>query len=833
MTNLIARLKLLSTKLGSGSSSESEAKSSSNGDRVYASSSSLTGDGNSAAMSMPITDEAVETDVRPSQHKTRRGKTRRNSNKPPKRFYERWSLWIVLGFLVGSGTSGYYTVRNTLNTIRENLPDVADVDTFVRDGTMTIHAADGTILQQIGPATREKIEFGDIPDQLIQAFIASEDKNFYEHDGVDYQAIVRAMRTNFQAGEVVEGGSTITQQLARIVFLDQEQTFERKVREALLAQKIESDMEKDAILERYLNLVYLGSGAYGVADAAWIYFGKAVDELTLPEMAMIAGLAPAPSVYSPLLNMDLAEERRDLVLERMVDSGFITEAEMSDAMATEITLNPKLPRNINSATPYFTSFVQQQLPQHISQEEIELGGLTIETTLNLEWQRHAERTIQFAIEEYGYYEYFEQAALVTIDPRSGQIVTMVGGNDYADSQFNRVTQAQRQPGSTFKSLVYATAIASGMSPYQSYEDAPFVVDGYEPQNYGRSFRGTVSLRDALISSINVVAVKTLIDVGFDPVIDIAHRMGIQSDLMGTYSMALGASEVNLLELTSAYGTLANQGMYNQAHGIVRVTNRYGEVIYEANFEPEQAVDADTSAIMTWMLQGVVQGGTGSAAQLGRPVAGKTGTSEQRRDLWFIGYIPQLVTGIWLGNDDSSPTWGYSGTAALTWSDFMEHVVYELPVEQFPELPQLEGREAFIEAEPVTPGQRSNQPISADQPTYDDDYYYEDPYYYEEPEAWPADEPVQAPVQQPAPSDEAYYYEDPYYYEEPAETWDDAPVADPPYVPPTEDWSDSPAMSEDWSSDPAPPVDFGEPLPSEPAPSVVEPGAEDTPLIPAE
>jgi penicillin-binding protein 1A len=345
----------------------------------------------------------------------------------------------------------------------------------------------------------------------------------------------------------------------------------------------------------------------------------------------------------------------------------------------------------------------------VSQEDLELGGLTIETTLNPEWQRQAQETVINAIERYGPGQNFTQAALVAIDPRTGEIKALVGGNDFNKSQFNRATQALRQPGSTFKVFVYTTAIAGGFSPSKTYVDAKFVVDGYEPQNYGRNYRGTISIRDALISSVNVVAVKALIDVGFDPVVQMAERMGIKSELMPTYSLALGASEVNLLELTSAYGTLAYEGRHIEPHGIVRITNRYGEVLYEADFKPEQAVDEDTAAIMTWMLRGVVEGGTGARARLrGRQVAGKTGTSEERRDLWFIGYIPQLVTGVWLGNDNNRPTWGASSTAARTWNDFMQNVVDEIPAEEFPELPRLQGRRATITLRPVKPRRVSSQ-----------------------------------------------------------------------------------------------------------------------------
>jgi penicillin-binding protein 1A len=292
---------------------------------------------------------------------------------------------------------------------------------------------------------------------------------------------------------------------------------------------------------------------------------------------------------------------------------------------------------------------------------------------------------------------------VAINPVNGEIKAMVGGRDFKESEFNRVTQAQRQPGSTFKGFVYTAAIAAGFAPTDGYEDANFTVDGYKPRNYNGKYRGWMSMVDALTASINVIAVKVLMDVGFEPTIQLTHDMGIKSKLEPIYSLALGGTEVNLLELTSAYGTLAAEGKHIPPHGIVRVIDRRGEVIYEPEFKSKQAVDPDTASIVTWMLESVVNHGTGSPAQLfDRPVAGKTGTSDEARDLWFIGYIPQLVAGVWLGNDDNYPTWGSSGTAAFTWGQFMEKVVEDIPVEEFPDLPDFYDREPTLKAEPVQP-----------------------------------------------------------------------------------------------------------------------------------
>lgn len=649
-------------------------------------------------------------------------KSGRRLPQPRKPIYRRWGLWILMAMgaaIASSSTQAYRYVSK----IEAELPDVAEVNSYARDGTMTIKAVDGSVLQQIGPATRDKVAIDNMPEQLAQAFVASEDRRFYEHEGIDFQGIARAVYANLQEREVVEGASTITQQLARIVFLDQDRTYERKLREAMLARKIEREISKASILERYLNLVYLGSGAYGVADAAWVYFSKPVDQLTLPEMAMIAGLAPAPSEYSPMVNPDAALTRRNLVLRRMETDGFISAAEADQAIDAPLDLKPSTPKHLYSAHPYFTSYVQQQLNEILSPEEIEVGGLTVETTMNPVWQQKAEEVVKEAVDRWGGGQRFEQAALVSIDPRNGQIKALVGGTEFGDSQFNRATQAQRQPGSTFKAFVYTTAIAAGFSPYKSYADAKYVVDGYEPKNYGDSYSGNVSMREALTKSINIVAVKVLVDVGFQTVIDMANRMGVESELLPTYSLALGASEVNLLELTGAYGTLAAEGMHYKPRAILKIYNRYGEVIYDASNElkAERAVDAESAAIMTWMLQGVVQGGTGSRAAIDRPVAGKTGTSERNRDLWFVGYIPQVVTGVWLGNDDSSPTWGASSTAAATWRLFMRDLVDGMEVEDFPERPNL-NREGTIEAQPVKPGRVTAAKASSSSSDDDDDDY---------------------------------------------------------------------------------------------------------------
>ena len=626
-----------------------------------------------------------------------------------KPLYRRYWFWAGL-----SVTGGIIAINHGISEIDRALPDKAELNAVIREQTLTIKAGDGTILQQRGEATREQLDIEKIPNILKKAFIASEDRRFWDHSGVDYQGIGRAVYNNLLS-ENLQGGSTITQQLARILFLKQERTYWRKLKEFRLAQKMEEELTKDEILERYLNLVYLGSGAYGVADAAWVYFSKSVYDLTLGEAATIAGLTPAPSVFSPMQNPQTAKKRRDLVLQRMFEDGVITQVQKQAALGEEIALKPNKPKRLDVKAPYFTSYIHKELPKFISPEIIKAGGLTVETTLNPKWQKFAEATVTKVLKREGRWQRFKQAALVAIDPRSGEIKAMVGGKDFGKNQFNRVTQAQRQPGSTFKGFVYAAAVASGKNPHDSYLDAPVIVDGYEPKNFDEGHRGWVTMQQALTKSVNTVALKVMMKVGFEPTIKLAQNMGIKSDLKPMYSLALGSNEVNLLELTSAYGTFANKGLHLEPHGIRRIFNRQGKEIWnvesDSKFNPQRALDADSSAITTSMLRKVVTQGTGGSAGLhNRPVAGKTGTTDDTRDLWFIGYIPQMVTGVWLGNDDNKSTRGSSSTAAYTWRDFMKNVVEGMAIEQFPPRPKLKGRKSSIKAEPIKPKKLINRPI---------------------------------------------------------------------------------------------------------------------------
>ena len=616
-----------------------------------------------------------------------------------------WTKARWLGTILGIGLgSSAIALGCLVYKLESSLPDSIDnVSNYARPKTLTIKAQDGTVLKEIGEATHEKIKLAAIPETIHQAFVASEDKRFYQHNGVDLRGITRAAVANWKAGKIVEGASTITQQLARIAFLNQEKKIWRKLKEMRIARTIENNLNKSEILETYLNLVYLGSGAYGIADAAWVYFGKSPQELTIAEAATLAGIVPAPSVYSPINNLEHATRQRNLVLSKMEREGFISAAEAQKARNSPLATKYHPPKRLSRRASYFTNYIESELPKYVDPKVLAAGGIVVETTLQPEWQQAAESTINYSLDSYGKWMNFQQAAIVAVDPRTGAIKAMVGGRDFGDNQYNRVTQAQRQPGSTFKTFVYTTAIAAGFSPNKSYLDAEYFVDGYQPKNYKKKYRNAnVSIYDALVSSINTIALRTTIDVGWEPIIEISQKMGIKSPLNPTYSLALGASEVNLLELTNAYGTLANKGIFQKAYGISRIRDRQGNTIYEANLTPQKAVDEATAAMMNWMLQGVVQKGTGIPAQIGRPVAGKTGTSDESRDLWFIGYIPQLATGVWLGNDNNKPTNGTSGIAAEMWRKFMLQTVKGMPIESFPSRPPLTGRETIVAAEPIKP-----------------------------------------------------------------------------------------------------------------------------------
>ncbi len=591
-------------------------------------------------------------------------------------------------------------MRALTELVDATLPDARGIASFNRPGTITLLSTKGQVIQKLGPATREKVKPGAMPQTVAEAFIAAEDRRFYQHDGVDGWGIARAIVTNVRQGAVREGASTITQQLARTVFLSQDRTITRKLKEAALAMKLERQLSKQQILEQYLNYVYLGSGAYGVADAAWIYFSKTPEQLTVPEAAMIAGLPPAPSIYSPLVNPDLARERRSIVLDRMAQAGFISASEAESGRNSPLGLKPATPKYFNSAAPYFTTWIAQELPKFLTPEQLEVGGVKVRTSLNLDWQKKAQQVVRANA------PFDTEGAMVSIDPGNGLVRVMVGGKDFSKSQFNRTILALRSPGSTFKLFPYAAAIDRGMKPETKVFDAQRCWRGYCPKNFGNKYYGNISLADALKNSLNTVAVQLQDIVGFDAVIDIANNfnIGTERPLGKYYPMAIGAYEQTILDMTAAYAGMANRGVFFTPSPFEEIRGPKNELLWSRRLSDnrgKRAVDSDVADTMNWMLQRVVTGGTGIAAKLDdRQVAGKTGTSENTRDLWFIGSIPQLTTGVWFGYDDDRATKSTSGEAAWAWKQFMLQIKDEIPVRNFPDKPKLK-RKMRLAVDPKT------------------------------------------------------------------------------------------------------------------------------------
>lgn len=589
------------------------------------------------------------------------------------------------------GVLGAVGLGAAIDIADPQLPDVQELGSFHRPQTITLLDLNEKIIQQQGPITRDKIPAGQVPEQLKQAFVAAEDRRFYEHGGIDGWGVARALVINVQQRGIREGASTITQQLARMVFLSQEQTLVRKVKEALLALKLERHLSKERILEQYVNNVYLGSNAYGAADAAWVYFSKRPEQLTLPEVALIAGLPPAPSVYSPLVNPDLAQRQRRSVLQNMREAGFITREEERQANATPLNLAPAEPKHFASAAPYFTEWVERKLPRILSLDQIERGGLTIRTTLNLDWQRHAQQVMK----DHRPGEEI-QGAMVAMDPTTSQVRVMVGGQSFYGSQFNRATQALRSPGSTFKLFVYTAALREGLNPSTVFIDQPTCFGEYCPRNFGNKYFGPITMRTALSRSVNTVAVQAMARIGADPVIETAQALGLQGELGRYWPLALGAYEQTLMDMTTAYAAVNNRGVYLAPTPFLTIAGPDGEELWNSERDGRsgrRVLNAQVADTMVWMLQGVVKSGTGVAAQLPdqRPVAGKTGTSQRNRDLWFIGSIPQLTTGVWYGYDDERDTKQVSGEAAWTWKQFMLPIVATLPQQDFPPLPESMGQ----------------------------------------------------------------------------------------------------------------------------------------------
>ena len=719
-----------------------------------------------------------------------------------------WSwLRIVLVCSLVLGCIGTGTVIGILWIATRDLPTFDSFQDYQPSLVSRVYADNGEIIGQFFIERRLYTPIDQIPKALTQAVIAVEDTRFLEHPGLDIVGIGRAAWTNLKKGGRFQGASTITQQLARALFLSPERTYRRKIKELILAIKMEWVLTKDQILEMYLNQIYFGHGAYGIAAATLTYFDKSVTELSLPEAAFLAGLPKAPNTYSPFRNPDLAKSRKELVLHRMIEAGFISDEEAQAAIAT--TLNYRR-QSIERIAAYFIEDVRQHLVARYGESLVYKGGLQIYTTLNIAMQRLAEENLQQGLRQvdkrqgwrgplghvkltkdfeppdeypelqnpqaaqvYGLYRalvtkvtrksadiligntykgtialkdmqwaerrlkdvkdvgtarvqkeatprhilkvgdivevlpkngnlesgifILEQTPLVegsllALDPRTGAVQAMAGGYDFTRSQFNRAVAARRQPGSAFKPLIYATALQQGLTPATLILDAPVVYKDEEldrvwkPENYEKRFYGTITLREALRHSRNAATVRLLEQIGVPEVVAVASNLGIQSPLSQDLSLALGSSSVTLQEITSAYGVFSNQGMWLRPYQITLVNDMKGEILEQHLFEPRQAMTQENAYLTTNMLMDVIQSGTGRGAKkIGRPLAGKTGTTNGYNDAWFVGYAPNLATGVWVGFD-SVRTLGRleSGAhAALPiWTEFMGQALRNLPVMTF-------------------------------------------------------------------------------------------------------------------------------------------------------
>lgn len=569
------------------------------------------------------------------------------------------------------------------------LPDITKDFTFERQSSITIKAADGSTLIRYGETKGESITVSDLPSHLIYAVLATEDRRFYSHFGIDPIGIARAMITNIQSGRLVQGGSTITQQLAKNLFLSHERTLARKIQEAMLALWLEQQLSKDDILSAYLNRVYLGSGAYGVDAASRLYFDKAATQVNLREAAMLAGLLKAPSRFSPLRNPGLAAQRSDVVLRAMVDAGYLDSA----AATTMTALPPKptaKPNTVRSAR-YFTDWVLDGLDELIGTPQTDL---IVETTLVPAIQKTGEESLHSILIQNGSDRNVGQGAIITMRD-DGAILAMVGGKDYKQSQFNRATQAIRQPGSAFKPVLYLTALDFGWSKDDVLLDEPLEIDEYAPKNFNEKYHGEITLEESLALSANTASVRLLQEIGVTPVKRTAKKLGVISSLSHDLSLALGSSGVSPLELSIAYAAFANGGYSVFPYAITRITDTNGVIFYEReNHDPKNRV-ADKKAIegLDDMLQTVVQSGTGRAANIpGHAAAGKTGTSQNSRDAWFAGYADDIIAVTWLGNDDNAPMNGVTGGGfpAQIWASVMKTALNEDRSNFY----QGQGRNAF-------------------------------------------------------------------------------------------------------------------------------------------
>lgn len=623
--------------------------------------------------------------VRNSSQRTRRRVTKKapipKKQSPTKRFL--WIFSILFVLIVAGAGCGFFSAT------MQSLPDVAAVQPAASSQIYDVH---GNLVTTVhATENRLPVKLADVPKNLQNAFVATEDARFYSHHGIDPIGILRAVWVNIAHNGVAEGGSTITQQLARNAFLTQDRTLKRKLQEALLALRLEQHYTKQEILEMYMNQIYFGQGAYGVQAAAHVYFGKDVKDLTLAQCAILAGLPQSPNAYSPFNDLEAGKKRQAVVLGQMVKYNYLDQATADEAKNADLELVAKVEKTHESNNAsYFVDYVISEVSKKYGEDAIYKDGLKIYTTIDMDAQNAAVAAMKnlpnFYTDKNGLAQ--PQGALVAINPHNGYIVAMVGGR--GDDSFNRATQAVRQPGSSFKPFVYLAAIQKGMTPGTIVDDSPVDYGGWSPQNYEREFGGNMTLRYALQHSVNVPAVKIADEVGMGKVLDLAESLGLSTldkEKDRPLSSALGGLTHGVIpiEMATAYGTFANGGVKVTPVAITKIIDRNGQVLEEYSVDEKRVIEEKDAYIITNMLESVIHGGTGGAADIGRPMAGKTGTTDDSKDAWFVGYTPDLVAAVWMGDDYGVETLqGITGgtVPAQIWHDFMSVALANTPPSDF-------------------------------------------------------------------------------------------------------------------------------------------------------
>jgi len=607
---------------------------------------------------------------------------------------------IVVDLLDDAATFGTVFAVGVITVALPTLTETDDIWNSGRKYAVTFTDTNGEIIGRRGILQDDAIPLDEIPPHLVKAVLATEDVRFFQHFGVDVLGTARAMVANAKAQNVVQGGSTLTQQLAKNLFLSPERSLRRKVHEAFLALWIEARLSKAEILKLYLDRTYLGGGTYGMEAAAQFYFGKSVRDVNLAEAAVLAGLFKAPSSYAPHVNPEAAKARASIVLGRMLEVGYITQGEFLDA-----TQHPaKTVSHENYASPdYFLDWAYKETLQLIEQQSLTDDYVVeVKTTIDLDMQRAAKEEIAKVLETEGPRYHATQAALVSMTP-AGAVKAIIGGRDYEESQFNRATDALRQPGSAFKPFVYLAALLDGMTPETPILDGPITIGNWSPRNYSHRYAGRTNLITALAKSYNTVPVRIMAQIGRKKIIDATHLVGVHSEIQSVPSMVLGANGMTVLDITTGYATFANDGKLSEPHTVLEIRRASGELIYtrEKNTPPaKQVIPEHVAADMNRMMGQVVTAGTARRADLGyTPVAGKTGTTQSYRDAWFVGFTGKYVTGVWYGNDDYSPTNKATGGSipAMTWKAFMLRADRAKTPVSLAGLPATEQHAAFLES----------------------------------------------------------------------------------------------------------------------------------------